>query len=144
MSYTHFDGPLITGSKQAGTPGGANVGFAVMSQVVVVQRDATLVQTTQFKLPAGSQILDAMVDVPVAYDSATSATFTLGSAAGGPQYLSGLNAKTAGRAAIAPSAGQLTAMNDIGNNETVYATVTSVGQPTVGTVQLTLLYIQKR
>ena len=38
------------------------------------------------------------------------------------------------------TAAQLAAMDDIGANTTVYATVTSVGQPTAGSARVTLLY----
>lgn len=143
MSRTHFDGPIASGNKQDGTPGGGNVGLVELVQSVLIQRDATLVQTAQIRLPFNSQIISITPDVLVAYDSATSATLTVGSAAGGPQYASAINAKTAGRTVPTYSAGQLTAMGDTGTNEFVYATVTSVGQPTVGSVRVNVHYIQK-
>ena len=111
MSRTHFDGPLASGDKQAGTPGGANVGLAVLAQQVTLQRDATLVQTATINLPAGSQILDIIPDVVVAYDSATSAGLTVGTPGAPPAYVAGVNAKTIGRAAPVFTGGQLLAMN---------------------------------
>lgn len=143
MARTSFTGPLASGTKEAGVSGGPNVGLAVLSQTVLVTFDATLVQSQTFNLPEGSQLVDVFIDVLTAYNSATSATLTLGSAAGGSQYVGGVNAKTAGRAAPTLSAAQLAAMADIGNNTSVVATVTSVGQPTAGQARVTLFYVQK-
>lgn len=143
MARTSFTGPLASGTKEAGVSGGPNVGLAVLSQTVLVDFDATLVQSQTFNLPEGSQLVDVFIDVLTAYNSATSATLTLGSAAGGSQYVGSINAKTAGRAAPTLSAAQLAAMADIGNNTSVVATVTSVGQPTAGQARVTLFYVQK-
>lgn len=143
MARTSFTGPLASGTKEAGVSGGPNVGLAVLSQTVLVTFDTTLVQSQTFNLPEGSQLVDVFIDVLTAYNSATSATLTLGSAAGGSQYVGSVNAKTAGRAAPTLSAAQLAAMADIGNNTSVVATVTSVGQPTAGQARVTLFYVQK-
>jgi hypothetical protein len=102
---------------------------------------ATLVQDISFTLPANSQILRVIADVLTAYDSATSATLSVGTTSGGTQYASSINAKTAGRAAPTLSAAQLLAMANIGTNTTVVATVTSVGQPTAGLVRVTVEYV---
>lgn len=143
MSRTTFSGPLASGDKEAGIAGGPNVGLAVLSQTAVVNRDATLVQTVWLNLPAGAQILDIVPDVITAYDSATSATLSVGKTAGGADYIGAINAKTGGRAAPALSPAQAAAMADIGSSTAVAVTVTSVGQPTVGQARVTLLYVQK-
>jgi hypothetical protein len=114
----------------------------VLSQTALIDFDATLVQNATFNIPAESQIVDFHVDVLTAYDSATSATLSAGTASGGTQYLSGINVKLAGRRPNAFSAAQLAAMDDVGNNRTLVATVTSVGQPTDGQVRVTVLYVQ--
>lgn len=135
---TYFQGAVKSGdgfSEQAG-----KFGTAVFSQSVVIDFDATLVQTKTLLLPKNAQILNIVTDVLTAYNSATSATLTVGSAAAGTQYEGAVDAKTAGRAAPVFTAAQLTAAADIGTNTTVYATVTSVGQPTAGQVRVTILY----
>jgi hypothetical protein len=142
MSQTHFSGPVASGDKQPGSSPGPNVGLCELVQAQTISRDATLVQTANFYLPPNSQIIDIIPDVLVAFDSATSATLTAGTVAGGPQYVSGVNAKTAGRAAPAYSAGQLTSMASTGTNTLLAVTVTSVGQPTVGTVRVSVRYVQ--
>jgi hypothetical protein len=142
MSQTTWSGPLASGDRNAGESGGPNIGLVALSQTVVIDFDATLVQDATFNIPAESQIVDFYVDVLTAYDSATSATLSAGTASGGTQYLSAINVKTAGRRANGFSAAQLAAMDDVGTDRTVVATVTSVGQPTAGQVRVTMLYVQ--
>jgi hypothetical protein len=142
MAQTDFAGPLASGDRLPGDPRGANVGLAVLSQTVLISRDATLVQSATINLPVNSQIVTIACDVLTAYDSATSATLTVGTAAGGTQYASGVNAKTAGRTFPTFTAAQLASMDDIGATTAVVATVTSVGQPTVGQVRVTVQYVQ--
>jgi predicted metalloendopeptidase len=143
MARTSWTGPLAVGDKPAGASGGPNVGFVVLSQSKTINFDNTLVQNATFKLPRGSQILQIIEDVTVAYNSATSATLTVGTAPAGTQYASGTDVKTVGRKSLTPTAAQLSAAADIGGNTDVVATVTSVGQPTAGQVVVTLLYVQK-
>lgn len=143
MAQTTFSGPLASGDKEAGISGGSNVGLVVLSQSVLITYDATLVQTGTVILPANSRLLEVVVDVVTAYNSATSATLTVGSAAAGTQYSTSTNVKTqTTRSYSAPTNAQAAAMNDIGTNTTVYATVTSVGQPTAGSVRVTYTYVQ--
>jgi hypothetical protein len=137
---TYMTGPLQTGTGLDAT--GADTGTVVLAETAVINFDATLVQNRTFTLPANAQIVDFYVDVLTAYDSATSATLSAGTTSGGTQYLSGINAKTAARRSNAFSAAQLTNMANIGNNTSVVATVTSVGQPTAGQVRVTVLYVQ--
>lgn len=142
MAQTHNNGPLASGDKLPGTPGGNNIGLAVLSQTFLIDFDATLVQTRSVLLPVNSQIVTILCDVLTAYNSATSATLTVGTAAAGTQYASGVNAKTAGRTTPTFTAAQLAAMDDTGTNEGVFATVTSVGQPSAGQVRVTVQYVQ--
>jgi len=139
-------GTYVTGPVQMGTGldnTGTDTGYVVSSQTALINRDATLVQSATFRLPANAQIVDIFVDVITAYDSATSATVSAGTTAGGTEYLSGISAKTAGRRPNAYSGAQVGAIANVGNNTTLVATVTSVGQPTVGQLRVTVLYAQK-
>jgi len=143
MSQTTWSGPLASGDINAGKTGGPNIGLAVLSQTVLIDFDATLVQNATVYLPYGSQILNIVCDVLTAYNSATSATLTVGTASAGTTYASGVNAKTAARTTPTFTAAQLTSMANIGNTGPVVATVTSVGQPTAGQVRVTYTYVQK-
>lgn len=142
MSQTTWSGPLASGDINAGKAGGPNIGLATLSQTVLINRDATLVQNGTVYLPFGSQIVDIIVDVLTQYDSATSATVSVGTSSGTTTYANGVNAKTGVRVLPTFTAAQLAAMDDIGTNGTVVATVTSVGQPTVGQVRVTYRYVQ--
>jgi hypothetical protein len=142
MSQTTWTGPLASGDKNAGVSGGPNIGLAVLSQTVLINFDATLVQNGTVYLPNDSQITDILVDVLTLYNSATSATLSVGTSSGATTYASGVNVKTGVRVLPTFTAVQLAAMDDIDTNGTVVATVTSVGGPTAGQVRVTYRYVQ--
>lgn len=142
MSQTTWSGPLQSGDKPAGAPGGPNIGQVFLSQTFLINYDATLVQTGSIIMPANSQIVEIYADTLTPYNSATSATLTVGSAPAGTQYVTSVNAKTGGRNTTTHTAAQCTAMANIGTNTTLYGTVTSVGQPTAGQVRVTIQYVQ--
>ena len=142
MSQTTFSGPLVTGDRPAGYPGGSNLGFVVLTQSVTINFDTTLVQSATVNLPYNSVLLNIVVDVLTQYNSSGTATLTVGTAAAGTTYASGVNAKTAARTTPTFTAAQLTSMASTGTVGPVVATITSVGQPTVGQVRVTYLYAQ--
>jgi len=142
MSQTTWSGPLASGDINAGKTGGPNIGLALLSQTVLIDVGATLVQNGTVYLPYKSQIVDIIVDVLTQYDSATSATLSVGTSSAATTYASGVNVKTGIRVRPTFTAAQLAAMDDIDTNGTVVATVTSVGQPTAGQVRVTYLYVQ--
>lgn len=142
MSQTTWTGPLASGDKNAGVTGGPNIGFAVLSQTVLINFDATLVQNATVYLPFNSQIVEIVVDVLTQYNSATSAAVSVGTSSGATTYANGVNAKTGVRVYPTHTAAQLAAMDNIGTNGTVVTTVTSVGQPTAGQVRVTFSYVQ--
>lgn len=145
MTTTAFSGPLSTFTQQAdGTASGySDQGYCVMSQFGTIEQNSTTAVDLTFYLPKGSQIVQIIPDVATAYDSATSATFTAGTASAGTQYVSGVSAKTGGRASPSYTAAQVTAMADIGTNTAVVCTVTVVGATTAGLVNVTILYVQQ-
>ena len=142
MAQTLFSGPLASGDKQAGATGGPNVGLVLLRQTVLMSFDATLVQNATFNVPVNTQIIDFNVDVGTVFDSATSATLSAGTTSGGTQYLNGVSVKTAGRRPNAYTGAQVAALGNVGTNRQVVATITSVGQPTAGSVRVTLVYAQ--
>jgi hypothetical protein len=142
MSQTTFSGPLITGDRPAGYPGGPNLGFVVLSQTVLINFDTTLVQNATVNLPYNSQIINIVCDVLTQYNSATSASVSVGTTSGATTYANGVNAKTGVRVTPTFTAAQLAAMASTGSTGPVVATVTSVGQPTAGQVRVTITYVQ--
>lgn len=142
MARTDFTGPLASGDRPAGSVGGSNVGFVVLSQTAVINQNGTNAVSATFRLPPNSQIVDILPDVLTAFNSATSAILSVGTAAAGTQYLASVDARSAGRAARSYTAAQLTAMADTTTNTSVVATVTPTGATSAGQVRVTLLYVQ--
>jgi hypothetical protein len=150
MSRTTFSGPVKSGTNRY-TPY-KNVGTTVLTQQTAFTFDATLVQSVTVYVPAGSKLINIFVDVITAYDSATSATLTVGKTAAGTEYASGVNAKTAARTTPTFTAAQLTNMqstpvdvaaaNSQQASSALVVTITSVGQPTAGTGFVTFQYAQ--
>lgn len=135
---TYFQGAIKSGDSPSEVATGT--GTALLSQTTLISFNTTLTSEATFVLPKNGQIVDFKIDVLTAFNSATSATLTIGSASAGSQYVGSVDAKTAGRAAPTLSAAQLDAMDTLGSNTTAYATITSVGQPTAGQVRVTVLY----
>lgn len=150
MAATHFSGPVLAGDLQLGETNGPNQGFVVLSQSTSITQNSTTAVSSTLYIPAGARIVDFNIDVLTAYNSATSATLTVGTAAAGTQYVSGVDAKVAGRAAVTYSAAQLAAMNGVtttggaaATTAPVVVTVTPVGATSAGYVVVTVLYVQQ-
>jgi hypothetical protein len=152
MSRTTFSGPVKSGTIKYNAY--KNTGTTVLKQIQAVVFNTTLTSTVTNYLPSGCQLLNVVVDVLIAFDSATSATLSVGKTAGGTEYASGVNTKAAtGRITPTFTAAQLLAMQsttlDVSSAVTgdascsaIVTTVTSVGQPTAGSVVVTLIYAQ--
>ena len=123
MGQTNFSGPLQVGDLQYGQAGGPNVGFVLLQQQIQLPQKGAGSTDFSLQIPANSIVNSIDVDVLTAYDSATSATLSIGETVGGIEYASGINLKTAGRATITFTATQLANM----------ANVSLVGAPVQGT-----------
>jgi hypothetical protein len=141
---TSFDGPIAAGTKQAGIAGGPNVGLVVLNQtVVVVTNGANARADAVIYLPPNSRISTILVDVLTPFNNTGAATVTAGLTSGATDYMSGVDAKTAGRATPAFTAAQLAAMADIGANTTLVVTITPAGASAAGNVRATVTYVQR-
>jgi hypothetical protein len=150
MAATHFSGPVLSGDLQSGETNGPNQGYAVLMQTTAITQNSTTAVSSTLYIPAGAQIIDFNIDVLTAFNSATSATLSIGTAAAGTQYVSSVNAKTAGRASITFSAAQLAAMSGVtvlgaaaATSAPVVVTVTPVGATSAGYVEVTIIYAQQ-
>lgn len=150
MAATHFSGPVLSGDLQSGETNGPNQGYAVLMQTTSITQNSTTAVSSTLYIPAGAQIIDFNIDVLTAFNSATSATLSIGTAAAGTQYVSSVNAKTAGRASITYTAAQLAAMSGVtvlgvtaAVSAPVVVTVTPVGATTAGYVEVTVIYAQQ-
>lgn len=133
--HTHFS------ALKLGQHSNNSLGFVAASQTGVITQNSTTAVSLTFTLPVNAQILDFLIDETVAYDSATSATLTIGTAAAGTQYVTSVNAKTGGRVAATHTAAQVAAMANIGTTNSVVATITPVGATTAGTCRITVRYV---
>lgn len=150
MGTTTFSGPVRSGTLQRGQTNGPNIGYAVLQQATSITQNSTNAVSSTLYIPAGARILNILVDVLTAFDSATSAVLSVGTAAGGTQYASGVDVKTAtGRIAPTFTAAQLAAMDNVTvlgvaapTTAPVVVTVTPTGATTAGYVQVTIVYSQ--
>jgi len=147
LNHTYFDSTLTAGSY---TTEGYDGGYAVLSQTISLTSTSNgLPVSGSILIPAGAQIINFQVDTltaPVAGGgTATTAPITIGTAAAGTQYLSATDCFAAGRAALTFTAAQLTAMSNVGNNTSVFATVDPNGtiSTTQGVWQVTVVYAMK-
>lgn len=141
---TTFSGPVMSGTKKdADGNGPANVGLCQLIQTGTIVQNGASAVTVSFVLPISAMIHDVVIDTGVAWNAGTSSTFTLGASAGGTDYASGVSTQAVGRLRPTFTAAQLTAMQNITSNTTVYATITPAGTaPTTGTTYVGLEYIQ--
>ena len=142
MANSTLSGPVRSGTVREGAS--ANVGLCVLSQTGSIAQNSTNVVDLTFTLPANAQILNFFFDVTTAFNSATSATLSAGTASGGTQYASGVDVKAAaGRIAPTLTGTQLTNMANITTNTSVVVSVTPVGATSAGAVTATIVYVQK-
>jgi hypothetical protein len=149
MGQTTFTGPILSGDLQQGQTNGPNQGFVQLAQATSLTQNSTSAVSSTIYIPAGSQITAFDIDVLTAFNSASSATLTIGTSAGDSSYVGSVNAKTAGRASITYTAAQLAAMSNqsvLGvaapTVAPVVVTVTPVGATSAGYVNVTVKYVQ--
>ena len=150
MGQTNFTGPILSGDLQQGETNGPNQGFCRLAQSVQLTQNSTTAVSKTMYIPAGSQIVDFSIDVLTAFNSATSATLSIGTSAGATTYVGSVDVKTAtGRIAPTYTAAQLAAMSNqtvLGvaapTTAPVVVTITPVGATSAGYVNVTMSYIQ--
>lgn len=149
MGTTTFSGPVRAGTKTSGETNGPNIGVVTLMQETSITQNSTTAVSSTIYIPAGSKITDIIVDVLTAFNSATSAVLTVGTAAGGTQYAGSVDAKTAGRVRPTFTAAQLAAMSNVTvlgvaapTTAPVVVTVTPTGATSAGYVRVTVLYSQ--
>ena len=142
---TYMQGQIQSGATPS--PDKTGTGVAIMSQSVELNYTPQAAAGSDnvdayFDVPKNTQITDVIVDPITAWDSATSAGLTVGSAAGGAQYSASANMKTlAARNAVAPTAAICAALASVGSNTRVYIRVAQVGNTSAGKARVTLKYI---
>jgi hypothetical protein len=135
MGQSSFTGPLKVGPLGEG-------GGVLLAKMVTLTANGTNTVNATVTVPFGASLLDTYFDVTTAWDSAVSATGTIGTASGGTQYAGGVNLKTATRGTPTYTTAQLAAMADVGGNTSVVFTATPSGATTAGVARGVIRYLQ--
>lgn len=150
MGTTTFSGPVRSGTLKTGETNGPNLGFAVLEQETSITQNSTTAVSSTLYVPVGAKLIDIIVDTLTAFNSATTAVLSVGTAAAGTQYASGVDVKTAGRVRPTFTAAQLAAMSNVTvlgvaapTPAPVVVTVTPTGATSAGYVRVTLVYAQQ-
>ena len=149
MGASTFLGPLKAGtiSQTTGTTVGtnvANVGFTVMAQSAVIDIiGATAADQVVATIPAGSQIIDVILNVTTANDDTGTATVAVGTSGSATAFLPATSVKTAGTTRGTLSTSVAT---DVGTTDIqVLADFTAQnGNGAAGAATVTVLYLQAR
>jgi hypothetical protein len=148
MAQTRFSGPIKAGTipETTGTTVGtnvANVGFVVMAQSKVIDIiGASAADQVVAVIPAGSQIIDVILNVTTANDDTGTATVVVGTSADADAFIPSTSAKTA-----ATTRGTLdTEATDVGTSDIqVLADFTAQnGNGAAGAATVTVMYLQAR
>jgi len=150
MGTTTFSGPVRSGTLKTGETNGPNLGFAVLEQETSITQNSTTAVSSTLYIPVGAKLIDILVDTLTAFNSATTAVLSVGITAGGTEYASGVDVKTAGRVRPTFTAAQLAAMSNVTvlgvaapSPAPVVVTVTPTGATSAGYVRVTLVYAQQ-
>jgi ribonuclease PH len=148
MAQTTFSGPVKAGtiSQTTGTAVGtnvANVGFVVMGQSAVIDIiGASAADQVVATIPAGSQIIDVILNVTTANDDTGTATVVVGTSADADAFIPSTSVKSVGT-----TRGTLdTEATDVGTTDIqVLADFTAQnGNGAAGAATVTVLYLQAR
>ena len=149
MGTTTFSGPVRSGTLKTGETNGPNLGFAVLEQETSITQNSTTAVSSTLYIPVGAKLIDILVDTLTAFNSATTAVLSVGITAGGTEYASGVDVKTAGRVRPTFTAAQLAAMSNVTvlgvaapTTAPVVVTVTPTGATSAGYVRVTHVYAQ--
>lgn len=146
MSFTTFSGPLRSGTVKEGS--GRNTGlvnlvqsydFGNMSGDVIGNEDVAA-----FIIPAGSQIIDIVVDQVVAAGTGTT-TISVGTTSGGAELMAAVATTAGGRfRGVATAATQLAWQLSTTADTTVYIRSATGGATlTAGRAIVTVMYVQR-
>ncbi len=145
MARTTFSGPVQTGTIREGAS--ANLGQVVLQQAVTITFAHTVAAAIGIILPAGSHIIDILVDVELIWDSVTSDDLMIGDSVDPDEFAASTilgDLQVAGQSVLPTTAAQSASRKDIGTADVpLFATITSVGGSlTEGTATITVLYAQ--
>lgn len=146
MGQSLFSGPIKSGTVREN--GSANIGNVVLSQSYdsgdLTGDEAGNYDVLMGRLPAGSQIVDIVIDQVVAAATGTT-TVSVGTASGGAQLAAAVNTSAGGRFRGTPTAATQLAWQTSATADTAVYVRNVVGSATLtaGRFIVTVLYVQK-
>jgi hypothetical protein len=146
MAFTTFSGPVRAGTVKEGA--GMNCGLATLARSYdsgdLTGAVVGNVDTAVFIIPAGSQIVDIVVDQVVASTAGTT-TVSVGNATGGAQLMAAVATTAGGRfRGTATAATQLAWQTSTTDDTTIYVrSATGTATLTAGRFIVTVLYAQR-
>lgn len=145
MGTTTFSGPVKSGTIREGAS--ANVGQVVLQQSVPITFAHTTAAAIGIIIPAGSHIIDILVDVETVWDSTTSDDICIGDSVDVDEFAGSTtdgDLQVAGQTRLSTTAAQSTSRKDVGTADVpLYATITGVGGSlTQGAATITVVYAQ--
>ena len=143
---TSFLGPVLTGTvPYPGYVAGqlADMGLTTLTQQIALTQNGTAVVSGTIAVPQSSQIIDIIVDTTTAWNSGSADVLSVGTAAAGTTYASGVSVASAARVRPTFTSAQLAALLNTGTVASVVASVTPTGTAaTTGATTVTLIYAQ--
>jgi hypothetical protein len=146
MAFTTFSGPVRAGTVKEGA--GMNCGLATLARSYdsgdLTGAVVGNVDTAVFIIPAGSQIVDIVVDQVVASTAGTT-TVSVGNATGGAQLMAAVATTAGGRfRGTATATTQLAWQTSTTDDTTIYVrSATGTATLTAGRFIVTVLYAQR-
>ena len=148
MAFTTFSGPVRSGTVKEGA--GMNCGLATLTRsydsgdLTGLTTASSPYDATAFIIPAGSQIIDIVVDQVVAATTGTT-TISVGNASGGAQLMAAVATTAGGRfRGTATAATQLAWQTSTTEDTTVYVrNAVASGTLSAGRFIVTVLYAQR-
>jgi len=144
MGKTHFSGPIKSGTIREGS--GENSGTVVLSQSATFDHNQVEVRTpTTIVIPAGGKIIDIILELNAAWNSATSDSLEIGTATDQDAFGDVADIQATGKVAVTADQAQVNARDFSFPTDTVINTqVSETGaSASAGSATLTVLYIQR-
>lgn len=135
MPDTLFYPPVKVGKP---TADGTAKGGILVAQTVTLTQNSTTAVTSSIIVPP-CRVHEIIVDGLVLWNSGTSATLTVGTAAAGSQLAGSIDLKTAVRVTPTYTAAQLAALVITAEDE-LFITATPSGATSAGTTRVTIVY----
>jgi hypothetical protein len=135
MSFSTFSGPIRSGTIREGSANNCGVAVLVQTKALPAAAGATTVAV----LPAGSQILDVIVDTTTVFNAAT--TLKIGTSSNDDEFVTSTTITTAGRNDLSSTYQPLTFIN-VGTSD-VAVIATTAGTAATGAARVTIMYAQK-